>query len=120
LNEPNPGPWTGRRIAPVRGRREQVFTYAGGIEINPEVFDSALDGVPAVLESQVEQLDNGAILRLRVASNDNLDPLADELRAALRSHGLLDPEIRIERLDHHLNGTLATGKLNRFLAHRPL
>jgi phenylacetate-coenzyme A ligase PaaK-like adenylate-forming protein len=119
LNETNPGPWTGRRIAPVHGRQEQVFTYAGGIEINPEVFDAALDRVPAVLESQVEQLDNGAILRLRVGTDANLRPLAEELRATLRSHGLFDAEIRIERFRDHLDGTAGTGKLNRFLAHEP-
>jgi phenylacetate-coenzyme A ligase PaaK-like adenylate-forming protein len=115
LNETNPGPWTGRRIAPVHGRQEQVFTYAGGVEINPEVFDAALDRVSAVLESQVEQSDKGAILRLSVAGDANLRPLAEDLRAALRSHGLVDPEISIKLVDH-LNGQSGTGKLNRFVA----
>ena len=119
LNETNRGPWTGRRIAPVHGRQEQVFTYAGGIEINPEVFDAAQDRVPAVLESQVEQSDKGAILRLHVATDANLRPLVEELRATLRAHGLFDPEILIERIDHRLEGTAGTGKFNRFVAHGP-
>jgi len=119
LHETNPGPWTGRRIAPVHGRQEQVFTYPGGIEINPEVFDVALDRVPAVLESQVEQLDNGAILRLRVGADANLRSLTEELRATLHAHGLSDADIRIERVDHRLDGTSGTGKLNRFVAHGP-
>jgi hypothetical protein len=72
-----------------------------------------------VLESQVEQLDNGAILRLRVGADANLRSLTEELGATLRSHGLSDADIRIERVDHRLDGTSGTGKLNRFVAHGP-
>ena len=48
LEEPNPGPWAGRRIAPVEGRRDHVFTYAGGVDVHPHVFRSALTRLPEV------------------------------------------------------------------------
>ena len=42
LAEPNPGPWTGRRIADIHGRLDDSFTYDGGVEVHPHVFRSAL------------------------------------------------------------------------------
>jgi phenylacetate-coenzyme A ligase PaaK-like adenylate-forming protein len=34
----NPGPWIGRRIVPVAGRCDDLFTYAGGVTVHPMFF----------------------------------------------------------------------------------
>jgi phenylacetate-coenzyme A ligase PaaK-like adenylate-forming protein len=110
-----PGPWTGRRIAPVDGRVEQVFTYSGGVSVNPEVFDAPLDAVPAVLESQVLQTSRGATIRVRATADANLAPVQAALESSLRRFGVADPMVRIERVAD-LQRSGATGKLNRFVA----
>jgi phenylacetate-coenzyme A ligase PaaK-like adenylate-forming protein len=114
LDEVNPGPWTGRRIAAVQGRIEQVFTYAHGVTVNPEVFDAALDAVPAVVESQVVQTPNGATLRVRAAADANLAPMRTELESSLRRFGVRNPSVSVERVTE-LRHSAATGKLNRFV-----
>jgi phenylacetate-coenzyme A ligase PaaK-like adenylate-forming protein len=114
LDEVNPGPWTGRRIAPVQGRIEEVFTYPGGVQVNPEVFDAALDAVPGVLESQVLQTSHGATIRVRAAADANLGPMQAALQSSLARFGVADPTICIERMSQ-LQRTGATGKLNRFV-----
>src|SRR6185369_8758640 len=37
LDEPNPAPWTGRRIADIEGRLDDSFCYPGGVEVHPHV-----------------------------------------------------------------------------------
>jgi phenylacetate-coenzyme A ligase PaaK-like adenylate-forming protein len=114
LDEVNPGPWTGRRIAPVHGRIEQVFSYAGGVTVNPEVFDAALDAVPAVLESQVVQTRQGATIRVRASADANLRPMQAALESSLRRFGVPDPAVSIERVNEFQTSG-STGKLNRFV-----
>jgi phenylacetate-coenzyme A ligase PaaK-like adenylate-forming protein len=114
LDEVNPGPWAGRRIAPVHGRIEQVFTYPGGVTVNPEVFDAALDAVPGVLESQVVQTRGGATVRVRAGDDANLAPMQAELESSLRKFGVAHAAVRVERVDGFARAG-ATGKLNRFV-----
>ncbi len=40
LVEPNPDPWTGRRIADPEGRVDGVFAYDGGVEVHLHLFRS--------------------------------------------------------------------------------
>ena len=54
LDEPNPDPWTGRRIADIEGRSDDVFTY-DHVEVHPYVFRSAIGRRREVLEFQVRQ-----------------------------------------------------------------
>ena len=60
LAGPNPDPWTGRRIADVEGRVDDVFVYAGRIGVHPHLFRSALGRRREVLEFQVRQTVDGA------------------------------------------------------------
>jgi phenylacetate-coenzyme A ligase PaaK-like adenylate-forming protein len=114
LDEASRGPWTGRRIAPVKGRVEQVFTYDGGVTVNPEVFDVALDAVTSVQASQVLQTRRGAVIRVRAAADSGLRQLRAELESSLKRFGLPDPEVTVERVEE-LDQLSGTGKFNRFV-----
>ena len=68
LAGPNPDPWTGRRIADVEGRVDDVFVYDGRIGVHPHLFRSALGRRREVLEFQVRQTVDGAdIVVVRVS-----------------------------------------------------
>jgi phenylacetate-coenzyme A ligase PaaK-like adenylate-forming protein len=114
LAEPNPGPWTGRRIAPVRGRLEQVFHYHGGVIVNPEVFDAALDAEPAIAEAQVRQTERGTAITVRTIGAVDLGPVRGMLETTLQRLGLADPEVTITPVAH-LERTAGGGKLQRFI-----
>lgn len=114
LAEPNPGPWTGRRIAPVEGRRDHLFTYAGGLTVHPYVFRSALAQLPDVSEYQVRQTAAGADVAVRATPNLALEGVRTSLVDALRKLGLADPQISISAVEH-LPRKTDTGKLTRFV-----
>ena len=78
LDEPNPGPWTGRRIADIEGRSDDLFVY-DRVEVHPYVFRSAIGRRREVLEFQVRQTATGADITLRTASPIDTDALAREL-----------------------------------------
>lgn len=115
LSEPNPGPWTGRRISEVQGRLDDHFSYAGGVDVHPHVFRSALAGAPEVTEYQVRQTARGAAIVAQATGMPDLASVRDRISLALTRLGLADPQVtitrvaRIERLD-------GTGKLKRFVA----
>ena len=94
LDEPNPGPWTGRRIADIEGRSDDVFAY-DGVEVHPYVFRSAIGRRRAVLEYQVRQTATGADITLRTASPLDIDALTRELVDALTALGLPTPDVRV-------------------------
>jgi phenylacetate-coenzyme A ligase PaaK-like adenylate-forming protein len=121
LDESNPDPWTGRRIAPVPGRLDDTFVYDAGVEVHPHVFRSALGGIPAICEYQVRQTPRGASILVCAAQAENLVPLQRHLVGALARLGLVAPEVSIEAVDH-LDRLGGTGKLKRFVplpARRP-
>ena len=114
LAEPNPGPWTGRRIADVQGRLDDMFLYAGGVVVHPHLFRSALGRLPNVLEYQVRQTPGGAHIAVRAMGPIDLERVRRELTKGLIRLGLDRPEVSIatvESLDRHA----ATGKLRRFI-----
>lgn len=102
------------RVADIGGRRDDDFRY-GACTIPASVFRHVLGTDPRVSEYQVHQTRKGAQV-LTVGSPDG-QALTASLVAALRRHGLADPEIGIsvaERIERHN----ATGKLKRFVALR--
>lgn len=94
LDEPNPGPWTGRRIADIEGRSDDTFSYEG-VEVHPYVFRSAIGRRREVLEYQVRQTVTGAEIALRTESPIDTDALTSELLTSLLALGLPNPEVRV-------------------------
>jgi len=115
LAEPNPDPWTGRRIAEVQGRLDDHFIYAGDVEIHPHVFRSALAGVPEVTEYQVRQTARGVAIVAQAGDMLDLVPVRDKISAALGRLGLADPEVTITGVER-IERLAGTGKLKRFVA----
>jgi phenylacetate-coenzyme A ligase PaaK-like adenylate-forming protein len=114
LDEPNPGPLPGRRIADIEGRIDDVFTYPGGPAVHPHVIRSILAQAPAVVEYQVRQTDTGIDVRLRTSGQIDRPALAARLAGALRKLGLEHAQATIALVDrierHH-----QSGKLKRFV-----
>ena len=76
------------------------------------MFRHVLGTDPRVSEYQVHQTARGADI-LTVGAPD-ADALASALAAALRRHGLSDPEVEIRVVDR-LQRHESTGKLKRFV-----
>jgi phenylacetate-CoA ligase len=98
LDEPNPGPWTGRRIADIEGRSEDVFVY-DRLEVHPYVFRSAVGRRREVLEYQVWQTATGADITLRTAAPIDTDALTSELVDSLAALGLRSPDVRVSLVE---------------------
>ena len=98
LDEPNPGPWTGRRIADIAGRSDDIFAY-GGVEVHPYVFRSAIGRRREVLEYQVRQTATGADIALRTASPIDTDALTRELVDGLAALGLHAPNVSVSLVE---------------------
>jgi phenylacetate-coenzyme A ligase PaaK-like adenylate-forming protein len=98
LDEPNPGPWTGRRIADIEGRSDDVFAY-DRVEVHPYVFRSAIGRHREVLEYQVRQTATGADITLRTASPIDTDALTRELMDGLAALGLHTPDVRVSLIE---------------------
>jgi phenylacetate-coenzyme A ligase PaaK-like adenylate-forming protein len=114
LVEPNPGPWTGRRIANVVGRLEDAFRYPGGAYVHPHIFHSAFDRVANIVEYQVRQTPTGADITLVVASPTDLERTRRELEAELVHLGLTEPRASFRIVDR-LERQVGTEKLQRFI-----
>ena len=114
LAEPNPGPWTGRRIADIHGRVDDSFTYDGGVEVHPHVFRSALGRLAQVSEYQVRQTPRGAAITVRAPADIDMAAASRELVASLERLGLAEPEILITPVEQ-IDRLQATGKLRRFV-----
>ncbi len=113
LDEPNPGPWTGRRIGHVQGRLDDTFVYPDGVVVHPHVFRSVLTEARSVIEYQVRQTCRGATIAVRADSPIEPD-LNQRIENILAGLGLREPTVTImavDRLDRHDQ----TGKLKRFV-----
>lgn len=108
------GPFTGRRLDDVHGRRDDSFRYADGTTVHPHVFRSPLSRHHHVVEYQVRQTTDGASVAVRTAPDVDRETLAEELRAALRSAGLAQPTVTVMSVDR-IEATTATGKVRRFV-----
>jgi phenylacetate-coenzyme A ligase PaaK-like adenylate-forming protein len=118
LGEPNPGPWTGRRIAAVEGRLDDLFVYAdrgrGEVVAHPYIFWSALGRDPRIVEYQVRQTEAGAGVAVQLAGAMPLEPVREKLVEGLRRVGLSDPVIDIETVDT-MERLPGSGKVRRFI-----
>ena len=118
LAEPNPGPWTGRRIADIEGRVEGTFVYDGGIEIHLHLFRSALGRRRQMLEYQVRQTPAGADIVVRTSGPLDTGALSRELVKALTELGVVNPQVSVAEVEE-IERTGSTGKLRRFIPLAP-
>ena len=102
-----------RRIEDVLGRLDDSFRYAGGPNVHPHLFRSALAGERNVLEYQVTQTARGATIA--IVCNGEIDEarLHAEIVSSLIELGLGHPELRIARVERLER--LRSGKLKRFV-----
>jgi len=114
LAEPNPGPWTGRRIADIEGRVEGTFVYDGGIEVHLHLFRSALGRRPQILEYQVRQTAVGADIAVRTSAQLDTEALSRELLTALAKLGVDHPRVSVAEVED-IERSGSTGKLHRFI-----
>ena len=118
LAEPNPGPWTGRRIADVEGRVEGTFVYDDELEIHLHLFRSALGRRRQLLEYQVRQTPAGAAIAVRTSAPFDTASLARELERALTELGVSHPHVSVAEVQE-IERTGPTGKLRRFIPLAP-
>ena len=109
LAEPNPGPWTGRRIADIEGRVEGTFVYDGDVEIHLHLFRSALGRRRQMLEYQVRQTPAGADIAVRTSAPLDTDALSRELVEALTELGVARPQVSVTEVEE-IERTGSTGK----------
>jgi phenylacetate-coenzyme A ligase PaaK-like adenylate-forming protein len=114
LAEPNPGPWTGRRIADIEGRVEGTFVYDGEVEVHLHLFRSALGRRPQMLEYQVRQTPAGADIAVRTSAQIDTDALSRELVTALTELGVACPQVSVAEVEG-IERAGSTGKLRRFI-----
>jgi phenylacetate-coenzyme A ligase PaaK-like adenylate-forming protein len=115
LDEPNPGPWSGRRIADIQGRLEDTFTYPNGVHVHPHVIRSALMKTDSILEYQVRQTASGIALDIIATGPINGPSLEVSLATALRGLGLDGATATVRQVDHIARHT-ESGKLKRFIS----
>ncbi|SCF27592.1 phenylacetate--CoA ligase family protein [Micromonospora mirobrigensis] len=113
LDTPNPGPWTGRRIAPVRGRHDDLFEYAGDVLVHPYVFWTPLWD-SHIAQYQVRQTPAGADVIVELRSEYDLDHVRDALVAALREVGMADPVVTVRAVDV-IERSRVSGKIRTFI-----
>jgi phenylacetate-CoA ligase len=97
----------------IGGRTDDWFVYPNGIELHPMVFWHILGQDANVAEYQVEQTNNGVIVRMISYEKRDDIPLKNLLKTALTRAGLTQPDIIFEyvsKLPRHSE----TGKLRRF------
>lgn len=99
------------RVADIGGRRDDDFRY-GTASIPASVFRHVLGTDARVSEYQVHQTARGADV-LTVGAPDT-GALASALAAALRRHGLAEPDVAVRVVDR-LQRHESTGKLKRFI-----
>jgi phenylacetate-coenzyme A ligase PaaK-like adenylate-forming protein len=114
LDQPNPGPWTGRLLEGVHGRTDEAFTYGGELAVHPFTFRAVLGEAAAVAEYQVLQTERGAEVLAVAASEADLADLGRRLAAALAAAGLAEPRVAVRRVDQ-IERHRETGKLRRFV-----
>jgi phenylacetate-CoA ligase len=112
LTEPNPGPWTGRRIAEPQGRFDDNFTYAGGVTVHPATFWIPLVRPPEIAEYQVHQTPRGAAVAVHAPAGIDLEPVRREIVEALQRAGIADPTVTVAAVEHL--DRLPAGKFKRF------
>jgi phenylacetate-coenzyme A ligase PaaK-like adenylate-forming protein len=88
-----------RRLAAVDGRRDDAFTYSGGVVVHPIVFRSALLTERHVLEYQVRQTSPGADINILANGPIDADRLTKLVEANLSHAGVADPVVRVREVN---------------------
>jgi phenylacetate-coenzyme A ligase PaaK-like adenylate-forming protein len=114
LTEPNPDPWTGRRIADIEGRLDDIFVYDGQIEVHPHLFRSALGRRRQITEYQVRQTPRGASVAVRASGDLDVHGLVRELIEDLTTLGITEPNVAVSLVDE-IERSDGTGKVRRFV-----
>ena len=102
-----------RRITDLTGRADTVFEYGHGVTVHPMVLRLELHDERHVTEYQVRQTERGVCVKVVTDRPGDLDQVRDRLAGALRTAGLLAPDVTVEavgRLER-----LAAGKLRQFI-----
>ena len=102
-----------RRIEDIQGRLDDSFYYLGGFSVHPHVFRSALTIERNVVEYQVHQTAQGAVIAIVSKGEVDIERLRARIAAGLVALGISDPDVQVvrkERLER-----LASGKLKRFI-----
>ncbi|GLZ39217.1 hypothetical protein [Actinokineospora sp. NBRC 105648] len=110
----NPGPWTGRRIAPVAGRHDDVFEYPGGVYVHPYVFWTPLWD-SRIAQYQVRQTAAGADVVVELRAACDLGPVRAALVSAMREAGLADPVVSIAAVERIPRNRIS-GKIKSFIS----
>ena len=110
-----------RLIGAIQGRVEETLhfpTAAGGrVAIDPVVFDSVLDTVPATQWQVVQEPASLDILLAGLAADFRDEAITEGLRRELASRGAVVPAIRVRRVGAIPRG--ATGKAPLIRRHVP-
>ncbi len=102
-----------RVIDQIEGRQEDVLHF-GAVAIHPNLFERALDAVPAQGWQVIQEIDELRICLLRVRQDYPLEHLEETIRQLLRGTGAEAPPIRMMRVDSLFRGP--TGKVSQILA----
>ena len=114
LDGPNPAPWTGRRIADIKGRVDDHLLYEHGVSVPPLLFWTIFGKVPEVFEYQVQQIPDGVKVLVRATKPIRVDEIQAEIVSGLSRLGLSKPEVVVHEADFIERHT-ETGKLRRFV-----
>jgi phenylacetate-coenzyme A ligase PaaK-like adenylate-forming protein len=106
-----------RLLAGVEGRSLDAFSY-GSLHVAPVAFARPLASDVRIAEWQVRQTPAGADVDVVAAPAVDCDALAATIRAGLAEAGLVDPVVRVARVDA-LARHPVTGKLKRFVPLAP-
>ncbi|MFJ9692463.1 phenylacetate--CoA ligase family protein [Kitasatospora sp. NPDC101183] len=123
LDEPNPGPWTGRRLAGPDAGRNRLgttgFVYPGGVEVPLYTFRMAfVDYEHHVADYQVRQTPDGADISVRPVGPFDPTALHRTVTEFLRRPELPEPRVTIRLVDHF--PLSEHGKFKRFVPLAPL
>jgi phenylacetate-CoA ligase len=97
----------------IQGRLENNFFYPSGLIIHPSTFWSILEDEPNILEYQVIQRNNGALIAIHSTGEVPIGQLRERISRELEKHGFSQPNVEMELVDN-IERTVA-GKFKKFV-----
>jgi phenylacetate-CoA ligase len=110
----NPGPWTGRRVAPIEGREYEPFVYPNGCVLQLHAIGLVLREEASVLEFQVRQTPDGIDVDLLLDRPIDLAALRAGVVASVERAGLPSPRVTMHAAPSIPRNPL-TGKLQMYI-----